>query len=293
MLDKFYKSLIRFFAKFGLKHFSGYLDPIKKEIEQSDLKIVYETYVGKMFLFSFLSAILIFDYMFFLLSFIAKTSISTAIVGAILVGVISFFLVLTIFHSYPFQKITRKKASIEANLPFAVNHMAAIVGGGVPPYLMFKLLQDIKEYGEIATEAGTIARNVEVFGMDITQAIRQVADTTPSPEFKQILLEIISIIKTGGSLEQFLKNIAKEALFDYRLRRERYLSTLSTYADFYTAVLIAAPLFFVSILSVMSLIGGKIAGMSIPDAMKVGIYGLLPLLNIVFILFLHFTQPPS
>jgi len=92
-------------------------------------------------------------------------------------------------------------------------------------------------------------------------------------------------------LIQYLKNSAKEALFNYRLKREHYLSTLSTYADLYTAVMIAAPLFFISILSVMSLIGGKLMGMQITDAMKIGVYGVMPMLNILFILFLHFTQP--
>jgi uncharacterized membrane protein len=56
-------------------------------------------------------------------------------------------------------------------------------------------------------------------------------------------------------------------------------------------VLIAAPLFFISILSVMSMIGGELFGMSIPMAMNMGIYVLIPLLNILFVLFIHFTQP--
>ena len=80
-------------------------------------------------------------------------------------------------------------------------------------------------------------------------------------------------------------------MFDYRLKREKYLQTLSTYADFYTATLIAAPLFFISILSVMALIGGQVFGLSIPMTMRLGIYLLIPLLNTIFILFVHYTQP--
>jgi len=69
------------------------------------------------------------------------------------------------------------------------------------------------------------------------------------------------------------------------------MQTLSTYADFYTAVLIAAPLFFVSVLSVMSLVGGSVFGLSIPNAMRIGVYAMIPLMNIMFILFIHYTQP--
>jgi archaellum biogenesis protein FlaJ (TadC family) len=98
-------------------------------------------------------------------------------------------------------------------------------------------------------------------------------------------------VETGGDLKRFLKGVTQEALFDYKLRREKYLETLMTYADFYTAVLIAAPLFFISILSVMAMIGGTIGGMSILDMMKIGIYAFIPLLNIAFIAFVHMTQP--
>lgn len=287
-----YKRLVRAFAKFGKRYFGNYLHPIKQEIEQSNLSMIYETYIGKMFFYTIFSSMGIFLYMFFLLTFVASTRIPIAFIGSLLFGLISFFVILSIFHAYPFQKINSKKLSIEANLPFAINHMAAISGGGVPPYIMFKLMQDIEEYGEISTEAKVITRNIEAFGMDLLQSIRQVAERTPSEDFKQLLLGIVSITKTGGSLEQFLKNTAKESLFDYKLKRDKYLNTLSTYADIYTAVLIAAPLFFVSILSVMSMIGGNIAGMTIPEAMRVGIYAIIPFLNMMFLMFLHFTQPP-
>ena len=91
---------------------------------------------------------------------------------------------------------------------------------------------------------------MDIFGMDITSAVRNVADRTPSQKFKQFLVGIVSTIETGGDLKKYLETTAKEALFEYKLKREKYLQTPSTYADFYTAVLIAAPLFFVSILSI-------------------------------------------
>ncbi len=290
-IDYWYKKFIRFFARFGLKHFPNYLKPIKQEIEQSELRIVYETYIGKMFFFTFVSFFAIFYWMFTLLVFAVGAEPTVSLIGAFIFSLVTSFIILTIFHSYPFQKISSKKSSIEAVMPFAINHMAAISSSGVPPYIMFKLLTDIKEYEEVSNEARIITRNVETFGMDITSAIKQVASRTPSDEFRQFLYGIVSTIDTGGSLIQYLKNSAKEALFNYRLKREHYLSTLSTYADLYTAVMIAAPLFFISILSVMSLIGGKLMGMQITDAMKIGVYGVMPMLNILFILFLHFTQP--
>jgi flagellar protein FlaJ len=140
-------------------------------------------------------------------------------------------------------------------------------------------------------ESARIVRNIDVFGMGVTNAIKNVADRTPSDNFKQFLYGIISTIETGGNLKQFFETTGQDALFDYRLKREKYLQTLSTYADFYTAVLIAAPLFFISILAVMALIGGQVLGLSIPVAMRLGIFVLIPLLNIMFLVFINYTQP--
>ena len=176
-------------------------------------------------------------------------------------------------------------------MTFALNHMSAIASSGVPPFVVFKLLTNVREYGEVMEEAKRITRNVEVFGMDLLSAIRNVAERTPSEEFRQFLYGIVSTVETGGDLKSYLENSASNALFEYRLKRQRYLQILSTYADFYTAVLIAAPLFFVSVLAVMALIGGDIFGMPITVAMRIGVFIFMPLMNIIFLMFVHYTQP--
>lgn len=284
-----YKELIRNFGKFGTKHLKGYFLPLREEILKSNLNMLFELYVGKMMLVTIITFMVGLIFLPILMVFLGFPLLISIISG--LITAITFsFIILTLFHSYPFQLQTMKKNSIENNMPFAINHMGAIAASGIPPFTIFKLLSNVSEYGEIRNEAGRIVRNTETFGMDITAAIKNVADRTPSSDFRQFLIGILSTIQTGGDIKGFLENAAKNALFDYRLKREKYLQTLSTYADFYTAVLIAAPLFFVSILSVMSLIGGEIMGMSIPMAMSIGIYLLIPLLNTIFLLFIHFTQ---
>lgn len=287
---KSYKNIVKFFARIGIRFFPHRFQRLKREILQSSLAIVFETYLGRMLFIAFLSFLIVFLSLFLTMMFTAPFWFS--FITAFVLAVISSVATLLIFYLYPINLLTSRKNSIDANLPFAMNHMGAIAASGVPPHVMFKLLTDVHEYGEIANEAKAIVRNVEAFGMDITSAIRQVASRTPSAEFRQFLNGVSSTIATGGDLRRYIENAAKEALADYKLKRERYLSTLSTYADFYTAVLIAAPLFFISILSVMAIIGGQLFGMSIPVAMNLGIYILLPILNIAFIAFIHFTQPP-
>ncbi len=286
-----YKSAVNYFSAFGMKNMHGYFAPLKEVISKSNLNILFEIYVGQMLFVSFSSLAITLVSVTIISSIMFPMPIFIGVTGALIAAMTVFSLVLTVYHSYPFQLLTSKRSDIEANIPFAINHMAAIASSGVPPVIIFRLVSNVKEYGEIREESKRIVRNIDMFGMDLPSALRNVADRTPSDGFKQFLYGIVSTIDTGGDLKKYFENAAKDALFEYRLKRERYLQTLSTYADFYTAVLIAAPLFFISILAVMALIGGQIMGLSIPVAMRLGIFVLIPLLNTMFIAFIHYTQP--
>jgi len=99
---------------------------------------------------------------------------------------------------------------------------------------------------------------------------------------------MLSTVETGGNMEDFMKSKADEALFDFKLEREKEIERLSTYASFYTAILIAAPVFLVVILSVMNLLGGQLMGFAIRDLMWMGVHIIIPVINTLFIIFLAF-----
>ncbi len=285
-----YNKCIKYFSKLGKRYLRGYVLPLKDVIEKSNLTMLFDTYIGKMLFFSILVFFLSFIFSFVFLLFF-RVEIIFSLIGSLLISLVLGGITLVLYHSYPFHIIRSRKISIENNLPFAMSHMAAIASSGVPPFVIFKLISNIREYGEITNECSRIIRNIDVFGMDITTAIKNVANRTPSSIFSKFLQGIVSTIETGGDLVQYIQNSAKESLFDYRLKRESYMQTLSTYADFYTAILIAAPLFFVSVLSIMALVGGEVFGMAIPTLIQIGVYALIPLLNIIFLMFVHYTQP--
>ena len=108
---------------------------------------------------------------------------------------------------------------------------------------------------------------------------------------KEFLEGIVSTVESGGDLKDYLKEKAESAMLNYELERQKYLENISTYSDIYTGILIAAPLFFVVALALISMLGGTIAGMEINSLILIGGYIIIPLLNILFIVFLEATQP--
>ncbi len=266
------------------------LQPVKVGLERSGMRYLLKTWVSISAAVG-VGAGLFSIVLLWILTIELKMEISNVLVFAVLLPPLFAMSTFLAMAFYPYQKSVSRKRSIDANLPFALNHMAAIAASGVPIYVMFNLLATFKEYGEISAEAKKIVRNVDTFGLSITSSIQQVSERTPSKNFKQLLEGVRSGIETGGDLKKFLNDQAKDSLFDYRIRREKYMELLATYADFYTALLIAAPLFLVSILTVMNMIGGALGGTSIESIMVLGIFVALPLVNIAFLAFVHMTQP--
>jgi flagellar protein FlaJ len=196
-----------------------------------------------------------------------------------------------LFYVYPIQISKNIRKSIDNNLPFALAHMNAIVSSGIPPEFMFELLTGFKEYGAISLQSEDIVRNIKGFGMSSVDSMNMVAKRTPSPAFRQILNGMSSTIEKGGDLTDYIKEMSEKTLFDYRMKRDKYTKTLSTYADIYTSLLITAPLLMLSTLVMMSVIGGQVLGMGIQDILFLIIWIIIPALNVVFLAFVHVTYP--
>ena len=182
-----------------------------------------------------------------------------------------------------------RRKSIEVNLPFVLTHMGSVAQSGVPPYVIFKLISQFEEYGEAAKEFGKIVRNIEVFGMDPITAVKEVARRTPSESLKQILLGFASTTEAGGNVRLFLKNAGQQALFEWRIKREKFMQQLSAYAEFYTGILIAAPLFMIALFGVMNIIQPQIGGYDILFLSRL-LYIIIPAINIGFLMFIKGTE---
>jgi flagellar protein FlaJ len=279
---------IKLFGKLSDK-FSNSFISLKETLITANARMLFRTYLSIAFFFSFI--IFLFTFILTLItSIFLKLNIVFALFGLIVVP--SFFALLTFFliFIYPFSVTQSRKRDIEANLPFALTHMAAISESGAPPLTIFKILSQFKEYGELSKEAAEITRDVEVFGLDEISALRERVTKSPSPDLKDVLEGMITIVQSGGSLKSYLIEESGKAMFEYAVKREKYNQILSTYADIYTALLIAAPMIFIVVLAALNIMGGTMFGLTVQELMVLGTVALAAL-NLIFLTFLCLTQP--
>lgn len=265
------------------KSFQG----LKETLVKADIKIAYRTYMSVSILTTAIVYIAAAVGIVILSQLLLKPSAIMFVYYIIFIPVLTAVMCFLMFNFYPSQRVSSRRKSIEVNLPFVLTHMGAIAESGVPPQMIFKLMSQFREYGEISKEMGKIVRNIDMFGIDPLTAIKEVAQKTPSESLRQLLYGFVTTTESGGNIKTYLKNAGTQALFEWRMKRERFLQQLSAYAEFYTGLLIAAPLFMIAIFSVMNMIQPTIGGYTILDLMRLSIYLIIPLLNGGFLLFLR------
>ncbi|MBU2639158.1 MAG: type II secretion system F family protein [Nanoarchaeota archaeon] len=270
-----------------IKKYPDLFKDFYKTLRMSNMNIFSDTYINMAFLSSLLGFVLIYIFLIIFsgigsfFSIIQYFFIAFLAAAALFVG----------FYFWPRIVIDGRRRDIRNELPFAIIHMASVVGSGAPLTSAFSMLLKSGEYKALNGEIKRIMNYVNLFGYNLTTALRVVSENTPSKEFKELLNGMRSTVESGGNLKVYLKNKAEDTFTNYKNERKKYVETLATYSDIYTAVLIAAPLLFIVVLVLISLVGSKLGGLDISFIEKLGIYFVIPAFNVAFIIFLNIMQP--
>ena len=158
---------------------------------------------------------------------------------------------------------------------------------GITPAEVFKLLGESPIYGESAVEAKYIVREIEIFGKDLTDAIRIVSGVTPSDRMKEFLQGAVAAISAGTNLTDYYRNKAAQYTVENRQQQKIFLETLGLIAESYVTALVAGTLFLIILQSIMSIISGEVS----PMFLYVVIYLIVPFGSIMFVILISSMTP--
>jgi flagellar protein FlaJ len=263
-------------------------EPLYKSLRMSGLKVLSKTYISMIMLIGLLSFVAT---TLFLSVIYKHPNIIIQIVRAFFLGLMGGGLGVAIAFMYPQSLAKQRSTAIKNELPFMIIHMAAVSGSGAKPISMFKTILSSGEYPSLRDEVKKIVNYVTLFGYDLSTALKAVARRTPSLRFKDLLDGVVSNIESGGDLKDFLQSKSDDALGTYKLEKKRYVDAIATYSDIYTAVLIAAPLLFFVTLAIIQTLGGTIAGVPVSTLASVGTFGVIPALNVGFMVMIDVIAP--
>lgn len=292
MASNSWKSFSKIAFKFFGRHLEPYVknfDSIKVDLLKSDLELSLSEYVYAMTM----ACLLVFIFAFPVLVVLTAVALRNAALAFIFSFTASIFVTMTIFfffYSFPSFVAERRRKKIETALPFAATYMATVAASGAPPTTMFNVLSEFKEYGEVSKEAEKITRDVNAFGMDLISAIRKTAARTPSPELKELLWGLDTVITIGGNVSEYLHDKSKLYMEENRRRLQVFGQTLSILIEVYLTLVLVGSIFLVIMTSIMSIFGGG-SNLGISFIQFLVIFVLLPVVSAGFIVLLKIMAP--
>jgi flagellar protein FlaJ len=256
-------------------------------LQQADFTEDIDIYLSKNFFFA--GFILIMTLLVgFIMSNFVPDLVSLQLVIILALSVFICFIGYTMVN--PYLVIGTKNSSIRDALPLAIIGMSSVAESGAPPIAIFstKTIKDKSQY--LDKELSKILYYVNHLGISLLEAIDITARKTPSYELKKFLLDLKSNIEAGGSLPEFMKKKAEHARFQYNLILNNQNQKAETFGDIYSAIVVAGPLFLFSGIMLLGMVGGGIAGLSIATVLQIGVFLLVPIINIAFIAVLNLVS---
>ena len=261
-------------------------------LEKSNIKINFKAYVSLTILSSLMASISTLILAPIIFHFLLGMPMLSALLFGLGISMLSGAFTIISFYLYPIYKADNLKRKLEDELPFTTGYMTVLAGSGVTPEKIFLSIARMDVPLAITEESRRIVRDVELFGTDIISALEKASKRSPSEKFKNFLEGFIATIHSGGNLVSYLTERSRQYMELKKVALKKFADTLSILSEFYVAVLVAGPLLFVVMLSVMSMLGG--GGMGILDP-KLLLYLLtyigIPISSIIFIIILDVISP--
>ena len=193
------------------------------------------------------------------------------------------------FIMYPSLEAGNRRRNIDASLPYAINYVTSMSTAGITPAEVFRLLGDSPIYGESAVEARYIAREIDIFGRDLIDAMRLVSASTPSKRMKEFLQGSMASISSGGNLTDYFRTKADQYALENRQTQKLFLETLGLIAESYVTAMVAGTLFLIILQSIMSVLSGD----NKPMFLYAIVYCMIPLGSVAFVIMISSMTPES
>ncbi len=224
-------------------------------------------------------------------SFLVGLNAYSLVLGTIVITIFSLIIfggiTYAIFILYPGVEAGNRRRNIDATLPYAINYVTSMSTAGITPAEVFRLLGDSPIYGESHVEARYIAREIDIFGRDLIDALRLVSSSTPSKRMKEFLQGAMASIASGGNLTDYFRTKADQYALENRQTQKLFLDTLALISESYVTAMVAGTLFLIILQSIMSVLSGD----NRPMFLYAIIYIMIPLGSAAFVIMISSMTP--
>lgn len=252
------------------------LNSIEPQIRKGGMRLTYQAYVCGMMLTTIIAtvvALVVSAIVIALLPFSVVDKIALPFGLAIATGIAAF----GIQFIRPRLALGGRRRRLDEELAFVSGRMAVLSASGMTPSKVIREIaaDDSKEL--IIQEFRKIVRDMNLLGMDLTQALQEARKRSASDEFAAFLDGMISTSNSGADINQYLIKQSKSLMNDKRLKTKQFSETLGIIAEMYTTLLVVMPLILIILFAVMGVISGSLGGVSIFELIELVVYVMVPI----------------
>ena len=252
--------------------------------DESGITTIYTEYIKKMVM----SIIAIFSVTIIISSIIYGLYYKLSFIKIILIdfsiSLISTNIMAFIYLIYPLYMRNQIRKKIDHSLIYSVSYMKIVASSGSSIVTIMEHLANVEDNPEIKKLSNKFVSNVELMGLDVSTALDDVSNRTPSRTLKKLIEGINHNIKTSGNLVS-LFNYEIERMFQRKREELKSLMQSLTYlGELYVALMVIGPILFILMIVILSIFLG--AGSSTPIRLNLIVFFGMPILASMFLVLL-------
>ena len=267
------------------------LGTLEKSIKQAMMPIPFEVYVSSMVFFSLIAGIC-----GAIIGLIASQviNIQPAIIGYLLPLVAGMSLMAMTFgllQVIPPVRVKNRSTKLLEEIPHFIGYMSTLATSGLSLEEIFKSIAKEETDEDIVHDARFITRNIEILGMDLVTAVKDLINRTPPGPYSELLEGAIITSESGGDLKEYFNATAKVQLEEKKMLLQKTTESLGSVAEIYTILLIVFPLLAVIMLSIMGIMSPSLGGLDLLTLMNVLTFAVVTLSGILMLVMMDTMVP--
>lgn len=267
------------------------LGKLEKTIKQAMMPIPFEVYVTSMVFFSLVAGICGVVIGLVATQFI---NIQPAIVGYLLppiAGMALMTMTFGILQIIPPVRVKNRSTKLLEEIPHFIGYMSTLATSGLSLEEIFKSIAKEETDEDIVKDARFITRNIEILGMDLITAVKDLISRTPPGPYSELLEGAIITSQSGGDLKEYFNATAKVQLEEKKMLLQKTTESLGSVAEIYTILLIVFPLLAVIMLSIMGIMSPSLGGFDLLTLMNLLTFAVVPLSGVLMLVMMDTMVP--
>ena len=267
------------------------LDSLEKSIKQAMMPIPFEVYVSSMVFFSLIAGACGAVLGAVALQFINIQPASLGLVFPLLISLMMAGMTFGILQMIPAIRVKNRAAKLVEEIPHFIGYMSTLATSGLTLEGIFKAIAKEETDEDIVKDARFIVRNIDILGMDLISAIKDLIHRTPTGPYSELLDGAIVTVLSGGDLKEYFNATAKVQLEEKKMLMQKTTESLGSVAEIYTILLIVFPLLAVIMLSIMGIMSPSLAGFDLITLMNILTFAVIPLSGVLMLVMMDTMVP--